>query len=267
MNPKSVSFQKLRIDLPHGHLAVHRSGGIKPAMLILHGLGDSGLCWQAVARSFTADYDVVLLDGRGHGESSMPPEGANDDPVADLGALLDRLALEQVTLMGHSIGALAALSFAAAQNQRVVKLVLEDPPLRDKPFQPTAAMVNGFAQQMNELRQLTLAQVVAVGRQQHPGWPEEEFAPWAKAKQQVNPDILACYQFPPWPEVVGSISVPTLLIHGAPGSDSAVPPERAEAIVALNTQFRSVAVPGAGHNVRRENPAAFIRAVQGFLKG
>ncbi len=52
-----------------------RTGGSKPPLLLLHGLTGSGACWIPLARVLRRDYDVVMPDARGHGNSSTPSDG------------------------------------------------------------------------------------------------------------------------------------------------------------------------------------------------
>jgi predicted alpha/beta-fold hydrolase len=52
-----------------------RTGGTKPALVLLHGLTGSGACWSPLARALEGEYDVVMPDARGHGNSSTPLDG------------------------------------------------------------------------------------------------------------------------------------------------------------------------------------------------
>ena len=45
----------------------HRTGGPYPVLLLIHGFTDNGLCWSRVARQLEANYDILMLDSRGHG--------------------------------------------------------------------------------------------------------------------------------------------------------------------------------------------------------
>ena len=52
-----------------------RTGGVKPPLVLLHGLMGSGACWSPLARSLEADYDVVMPDARGTGSRAPRPKG------------------------------------------------------------------------------------------------------------------------------------------------------------------------------------------------
>jgi N-formylmaleamate deformylase len=52
-----------------------RTGRAKPPLVLLHGLTGSGACWSPLARALEGEYDVVMPDARGHGDSSTPLDG------------------------------------------------------------------------------------------------------------------------------------------------------------------------------------------------
>jgi pimeloyl-ACP methyl ester carboxylesterase len=65
----------------------YRTGGDKPQVVLAHGFSDSGLCWTPVARELEADYDVIMIDARGHGLSEAPTSGYSPKNMgADLAA-------------------------------------------------------------------------------------------------------------------------------------------------------------------------------------
>ena len=92
------------VEVSGGRLAYHRTCGSGPAILLSHGLTDNGLCWRRVALALQADYDVVMLDARGHGESSRIPKDEERDPARDIAEVIDGLGLKSPILMGHSVG-------------------------------------------------------------------------------------------------------------------------------------------------------------------
>ena len=62
-----------------------RTGGAKPPLILLHGLMGSGACWTSVARALEGEFDVVMPDARGHGQSSTPLHGYRyDDHASDV---------------------------------------------------------------------------------------------------------------------------------------------------------------------------------------
>jgi pimeloyl-ACP methyl ester carboxylesterase len=58
-------------------ISIHylRTGGAKPPVVLLHGLRGSGARWTPLARALEGEFDVVMPDSRGHGDSSAPPHG------------------------------------------------------------------------------------------------------------------------------------------------------------------------------------------------
>jgi len=105
----------------------------KPPVIMLHGLTDNGLCWNRIPVLLEVEFDVVLMDARGHGLSGLDARGASLDVQADdVSALMDQLELLQPVLIGHSMGAVVAALIAARMPKAVRGVVLIDPPWRDE---------------------------------------------------------------------------------------------------------------------------------------
>ncbi len=100
-----------------------------PAVLMLHGFGASLHTWDAWADALAAQHRVIRIDLPGSGLSPPDPTGIYTDArTADLVlSLLDQLQLQEVTLLGHSIGGRIAWRFAAHHPERVSRLVLVAP--------------------------------------------------------------------------------------------------------------------------------------------
>jgi pimeloyl-ACP methyl ester carboxylesterase len=98
-----------------------------PPVLCIHGLTANAFCFQAIADELASDYRVLAYDLRGRGDSDKPKEGYSV-PIHtnDLAGLIDALALERPVLIGHSLGAMIALYFAAHYPDKLSKLVLID---------------------------------------------------------------------------------------------------------------------------------------------
>jgi pimeloyl-ACP methyl ester carboxylesterase len=96
-------------------------------IVCIHGLTANAFCFQSYADELAADHRVIAYDLRGRGDSDKLEEGYSI-PIhaADLSALIDELDLECPILIGHSLGALIALYFAAHYPDKLSKLVLVD---------------------------------------------------------------------------------------------------------------------------------------------
>ena len=96
-------------------------------VVCVHGITTNAFCFQAIADELASDHRVFAYDLRGRGDSDKPKEGYSIPiHVADLVALIDELGLEQPVLIGHSLGAMIALYFAAHYPDKLSKLVLID---------------------------------------------------------------------------------------------------------------------------------------------
>src|SRR6187431_1093754 len=105
-----------------------RTGGNKPPVVLLHGLMTSGACWTPLARVLEEDFDVIMPDARGHGNSSAPDHGYQyDNLAADVIGLIDTLNLTPPVLLGHSMGGMTAAVVASRNPKRLKGLVLADP--------------------------------------------------------------------------------------------------------------------------------------------
>ena len=100
----------------------------KAPIVLLHGIRLHARVWSDFCRDFRSDHHVMALDHRGHGDSGWPSDGVYrfDDYCDDLERMLDSRGLEQVTLLGHSLGARVAVQYTHRHPERVRRLVLVD---------------------------------------------------------------------------------------------------------------------------------------------
>jgi len=96
-------------------------------IVCIHGLTANAFFYQAVADDLARDHQVYAYDLRGRGDSAKPEQGYSV-PIhaADLAQLIDTWELERPIVIGHSLGALIALYFAAHYPDKLSKLVLVD---------------------------------------------------------------------------------------------------------------------------------------------
>ncbi len=112
-----------------GELTFHyvQWGEQGPPIIFVHGLTANAFCFQAFADDLARDHRVFAYDLRGRGDSDKPESGYNV-PIhaADLAELIDELGLHRPIVVGHSLGALIGLYFAAHYPRKLSKLILID---------------------------------------------------------------------------------------------------------------------------------------------
>ena len=118
-------------DMASNGTTIHvRVGGKGPAVVLLHGYGETGDMWVPLAADLARDHTVIVPDLRGLGRSSKPAGGFDKkNQAADVRGVLDALDVGQVDVVAHDIGNMVAFQFAAQQPQRVRRLVLIDAPV------------------------------------------------------------------------------------------------------------------------------------------
>jgi len=122
-------FEGRQIEVQGGTQYV-RVGGKGPAVLLLHGFGDTGDMWAPLARILVQSHTVIVPDLRGMGLSSHPDDGYTKVAQArDLAGILDKLHVTDVELVTHDIGNMVGYAFAAQYGARVTKWVVMDAPL------------------------------------------------------------------------------------------------------------------------------------------
>jgi 3-oxoadipate enol-lactonase len=117
-----------RLDLGGYAVSYERAGAGPPTIVLIHGGLIDSRVWNAQFPWFVALADVIRIDLPGDG-SSEPPPGNKFSGVDVLGAVLDRFAIEQASIIGLSGGARIAIDFAIQQPARVDRLVATSPGL------------------------------------------------------------------------------------------------------------------------------------------
>jgi pimeloyl-ACP methyl ester carboxylesterase len=107
-----------------------RIGGSGPAVVLLHGYGETGDMWVPLAKDLVRDHTVIIPDLRGMGRSAIPDVGYDKRTQAsDIAGVLDALKIERVALVTHDIGNMVGFAFAAGYRNRVTRFALIDAPV------------------------------------------------------------------------------------------------------------------------------------------
>jgi len=125
--PSEVRTQEIATNGATIHVRV---GGAGPAVVLLHGYGETGDMWSPLAQDLVRDHTVVVPDLRGLGLSSKPEAGFDKKTQAgDVAGVLDALKIDRADLVTHDIGNMVGYAFAVQHPERVRRLVLIDAPV------------------------------------------------------------------------------------------------------------------------------------------
>jgi pimeloyl-ACP methyl ester carboxylesterase len=109
----------------HGYRRAYRMAGAGPAVLLIHGIGDSARTWLHVFAELAKHYTVIAPDLLGHGDSDKPrADYAAAAYACGMRDLLTLLDIEHATVVGHSLGGGVAMQFAYQFPERCDRLVL-----------------------------------------------------------------------------------------------------------------------------------------------
>jgi pimeloyl-ACP methyl ester carboxylesterase len=129
VTPFPANFQ-IREITTNGATIHVRMGGHGPAVVLLHGYGETGDMWAPLAIRLAADHTVIVPDLRGMGLSSHPVGGYDKKTQGgDVAGVLAALGVGKVALGTHDIGNMVGFAFAEEHPDRVTKLVLTDAPV------------------------------------------------------------------------------------------------------------------------------------------
>jgi pimeloyl-ACP methyl ester carboxylesterase len=125
--PSEVRTQEITTNGATIHVRV---GGTGPAVVLLHGYGETGDMWAPLAQDLVRDHTVVVPDLRGLGLSSKPEAGFDKKTQAgDVAGVLDALKIDRADLVTHDIGNMVGYAFAVQHPERVRRFVLIDAPV------------------------------------------------------------------------------------------------------------------------------------------
>ncbi len=242
-----------------------RTGGNKPPLILLHGLMTNGVCWTGLAHVLEKEYDVIMPDARGHGNSGVPDFGYRyEDHANDVAGLINALRLPPPILLGHSMGGMTAAVVASRKPNLLRGLVLADPAFLNPKVQ-CEVRDSDVADQHRRMLNMSLDEVMADARNRHPNRAEETLELFARARLQTSMaafDVLT----PPNPDykmLVSAIDVPSLIVFGDRGVVSSVV---AEELQRLNPRLQAEQIQEAGHSVHLDQPERFSAVVGSFIR-
>lgn len=275
------TFRARTVASPEGANIFVRSGGSGPVVVLLHGYAETSDSWAPLATALARNYTVVVPDLRGIGRSSRPPGGYDKKTQAtDIRAVVTALGHDRTAVVSHDIGIMVAYAYAARYPDKVERLVVMDAPLPGiAPWDdivrnpalwhfsvrgPDAERLvrgreriyldriwNAFAGDAGKPDETTRTYYAA--QYARPGAMRAGFAQFAAFAQDAEDNRL--FQRT-------KLTMPVLAIGGEKSFGST------QAVVMRNVAIdvREAVVPGAGHWLMEESPAATGALIEAFLK-
>lgn len=275
--PSNFKTESVQADGVTLHVRV---GGAGPAVVLIHGFGDTGDMWAPLAAALAQDHRVVVPDLRGMGLSSRPDSGFDKRTQAgDIRAVLDKLGIVKADIVGHDIGTMVAYAYAARYPDKTTKLVVMDAPVPGVPpweqivrspalwhfdfgGQDALRLVKGreriyldrfwneFAGDPTKIDEGTRAHYAKLYAQ--PGAMKAAFAQFLSIRKDAQDNAES---------IKTKLTMPVLAIGGQKSFGAN------EAVVMRNaaTQVTELVVPGAGHWLMEEATEATVSSVQKFL--
>ena len=248
----------------------------RPAMLCVHGGAAHAHWFDFVAQDFSADYHVRALDLRGHGDSAWaePPEYSYERFASDLAEVVATLDLRDFVLIGHSMGGMAALVYAATYPGRAGKLVVVDTTLHMDEGRIAAMREVGARRGSSYATREEFAaryRLRPAGTTAAPGIirhvaenaaRQTDDGSWRhKFDRNIYAQRVSLDGLPYWDR----IGIAALLVKG--DRSPRITPQIVAAVKARCPGVEFAEVPHSDHHVTLDNPAGFVHAVKAFLAG
>jgi len=244
--------------------------GSGQALIILHGLFGSLDNWMTLAKKWSEDYEVWLIDQRNHGKSAHSTKHSYLHMAADLARFIEEHKIDQPIILGHSMGGKTAMEFAVQHADKLAKLIVVD-------IAPVSYQVHHWQiidalesidvehlENRQEADQQLSSQIKEKGirqfllknlyRKSSGGYD------WRFNLSVLKNEILPISE---WAVSDKEYKGETLFIKGE--NSSYILPQHGAEIVKKFPNYQLEEIPNAGHWVHAEAPTNFVGAVNRFL--
>lgn len=282
VQPFPAAFH-VRDIVTNGTTIYVRVGGQGPAVLLIHGFGDTGDMWAPLAARLMKDHTVIVPDLRGMGLSAHPAGGyTKKNQALDMAGVLDALKIDKVELVTHDIGNMVGYAFAVQYQPRVTRWVAMDAPLpgigdwdtitrdprlwhfnfRGPDVERLVAgreriyldrFYNELSANPKAIDQQTRNHYAALYARPHA--MHDAFEQFAAFSQDAIDNKAMLAQF-------GKLKIPVLAIGAEKSFNTAMATE----IGFVASDVTTDVIPKSGHWLMEEQPAATMEAIQSFLK-
>jgi pimeloyl-ACP methyl ester carboxylesterase len=274
-------FSTRKITSPAGAEIFVRHGGHGPAVVMLHGFGDTGDMWAPLAAELMKDHTVIVPDLRGFGKSSLPDNGYEKMTQAkDIRAVVTALGFDRAAVVAHDIGNMVAYAYSVTYRDKVDRLVVMDAPIPGLPgwqeqlLNPKVWHFNFFGPDVERL--LAGRERIYLDRfynefSADPAHVDEATrSHYAALYAQPGAMHAALMQFHAFSQDARDNEIPSrtkltmpLLAIGGEKSYGVLMPHL---LTPAAADVRGAVVPNAGHWIMEENPTYATALISAFLR-
>lgn len=272
----NVDVQQAFAMTPDGIRIAYQISGNGPALVCCHAMANDNSMYDRHRERFSQNHTLITFDQRGSGVSDHPPfeEGPGCSYTVerfgdDLKAVLDDVGLERASVLGFSMGAVPALSFATRWPERVERLVLASAMASRLP-QPIIDRARLVEAMLDEKGLAETFRFYFSGTLFEGLLEKEEFQSQIEGcrDRATAHGFMGCFRVtidrPSLVEHLGAITCPTLILVGETDAHYLAEAELLERKIKSS---KRVVMPGVGHPMSAQDPVGFESAVMDFLAG
>lgn len=238
-------------------------------VLFLHGIGGQPALFRGQMAAFATTHRCIAWEMPGYGRTSLPAETSFAALADALGRVMDRAATPRAHLVGHSMGGMVALEFAARFPERVMSLTMSGSSAafggstgawqaefiakRTKPLDEGLGMAGIAPDVVDGL----------LGDAPDPAARAAAIAAMSAIPENAYRAALNCLVTFDRRDALAGLTMPVLLIAGS--RDTVASPELMKKMQTKITGAQYAEIEGAGHLANIEKPAAFNAALATFL--
>ncbi|MBD5778053.1 alpha/beta hydrolase [Pelagicoccus sp. NFK12] len=252
----------------------------KPVIVMVHGVTDNGVCWSTLTWKLQKDYDIYMLDTRGHGLSDpFTPNDDGDTLIKDVVEFVRVMDIEKPILMGHSMGAATVMRIGAEYPDLARAVVMLDPfvgrrgpppgsrdddgkaparrpgpPAREPNPETLSFSMHNSPEYLVAQNNYSYDALVAKARRDNPRWNLVDCQYWALSKKQYH----GAYSDQAWQSMSGSmrtedalatISVPALILKADASPEQRQAHQEAAKVM---QNGKLVHIDDSGHNLHHD---------------
>lgn len=237
-----------------------------PPIVLIHGLGLDRTIWHPMASAHLSDFDVILPDVRGHGESDAPTGTYSMSLLADdLAHLLQTLDVKKAIVCGHSMGGYIALAFASQYPDRLAGLGLITTNANADSEEKRAGryeMIDAIKEHGSD----ALADSLAAKLSHDPDVVRHAHQLISRTKPDGLMGVLkGMAHRPDRTELLPEIDIPALVAAGE--KDIITNFDEAKSMAQILSQAYFLGVPGAGHMPMVESPEELGEGLRVLIQG